>query len=216
MGAYHQPELQARLFELLNSDSYRSVLADAALTALRAQEDPSTLTTLRESLQKRESQLTTGVFSRGLGILAHLARNEEKKEAVREFLTRYVNSPKKRVQLSALEGLGTLGDPQAAAVLEKFARGPKNSPVRTSAERALASVRESRKPSVELGSLRGEVLTLQKENRELRKDFDAFKKKFEAALPTEPAPAKTAVKSEPLKNPESKTNKVSKAPAFRR
>ena len=216
LGAYHQPELQARLLELFKVDSYRDVLADAALTALRAREDPSCLGPLRESLQRRESQLTTGVFSRGLETLAHLARHEEKKEAIREFLTRYVNSPKKRIQLSALDALGTLGDPPAAAVLEKFAHGLKNSPARTAAERALASLRESRKPGAELGSLRGEVLTLQKENRDLRKDLDAFKKKIEAVLPKESTPSKTLPASELSKNPESKTNRVSRTPSFRR
>ena len=159
------------------------------------------------------------MFSRGLETLAHLARHEEKKDAVREFLTRYVNSPKKRVQQTALDGLGTLGDPQAMALLETFARGSKNSPARTTAERALTTLRESRKPGVELGSLRGEVLTLQKENRELRKDLDAFKKKIEAALPKEPkepATPKAIPAPEPPKTPAAKTNQVTKTPAFRR
>ena len=48
------------------------------------------------------------------------------------------------------------------------------------AEKAIAILRDTKKPSVELGTVRNEVLALQKENRELRKEFDELKKKLEA------------------------------------
>ena len=44
----------------------------------------------------------------------------------------------------------------------------------------MASLRASRKPVDDFKNLRQEVLDLQKENRELRKDMDDLKKKFEA------------------------------------
>ena len=90
---------------------------------------------------------------------------------------------RERVQLAALNSLGTLGDVKAMAVLEKFASASKESPQRSAAEKALTSLRDSRKSSVELGNLRNEVLSLQKENRDLRKEFDDLKKRIEAALP---------------------------------
>ena len=202
LGAYHKPELRPQLIALLNSDSYRSVLADAAISAMRAQDDPAYLGPLHDSLQKREKELTTGVFTRGLENLAYLARHEEKKDEFREFVATYVNSPKKRLQLAAIAALGTLGDPQAIALLEKFTGALKDSPERTAAEKALASLRDSRKPSAEFGSLRGEVLTLQKENRDLRKEMDALKKKVDAAstLPATPkeTPTKTNKSPKPL------------------
>ena len=40
---------------------------------------------------------------------------------------------------------------------------------------------------MEVGDLRRELLELQKQNRELRRDFDAMKKKLDAGVPT-PAP----------------------------
>ena len=56
------------------------------------------------------------------------------------------------------------------------------SPERTAAEKALTALRENRPASAELGTLRTEVLNLQKENRDLRKDLDELKKKLEAAI----------------------------------
>jgi cell division septum initiation protein DivIVA len=133
------------------------------------------------------------VFARGLDTLAYLARNEEKKDKVREFLVARVNSPKKRVQQSALTALGALGDPKAIAVLEKFATLPKESPERGFAEKSLTSLRDAKKPSVELGTLRSDMMKVQQENKDLRKDLDDLKKKLEAA-PSKPPPAKPAKK----------------------
>jgi hypothetical protein len=42
-----------------------------------------------------------------------------------------------------------------------------------------------------LGTLRTEVMNLQKENRELRKDLDEVKKKLEALAPKTPENGKT-------------------------
>ena len=199
LGAYGKPEIHEKLLDALNSTSYRNILADAAINAMRAQDDPSYIGPLRETLQKKETAFTTAGFSRALENLAHLARNEEKKDSLREFFVGYVNSNKKRVQLAALNGLGTLGDSKAIAVLEKFTNAGKESPERIAAEKSLASLRDAKKPSVELGQIRNEVLNLQKENRALRKDFDDLKKKLEATAPA--AASRTNKTATPLKSP---------------
>jgi HEAT repeat protein len=166
------------------------MLADAAINAMRAQDDPGYLAPLKETLQQNEPAFTTGGFARGLENLAWLARNQEKKDAVREFLVGYVNSKKQRVQLATINALGTLGDPKAIAVLEKFTTAKKESPERVAAEKSLTSLRDTKKPSAELGTLRSEVLNLQKENRELRKEFDELKKRLDVVAP-KPLAAKT-------------------------
>jgi aminopeptidase N len=107
----------------------------------------------------------------------------------------YVNSKKQRIQLAAIGALGTLGDPKAVAVLEKFTDGAKDSPQRTAAERAITAVRDQKKPGVELGTLRTEVMSLQKENRDLRKELDDLKKKVEVLAP------KAAVTNDPPAKP---------------
>ena len=198
LGAYAKPEVKTKLLDFLRSDSYRNVLADAAINALRAQDDASYLAALREVLQKKEGAFSSSGFARGLDTLAFLARNEEKKDDVRAFLLERVGHPKKRVQQAVLAALGVLGDPKAAAVLETFTTGPKDSPNRVAAEKSLASLREVKKPTAELGALRGEILTLQKDNREMRKEFDDLKKKLEAAVTAAPA-ARTNKASPPVK-----------------
>jgi len=116
-------------------------------------------------------------LGQGLTTLAYLARNEETKERVREFLTGYVNHKKRTIRLAALSALGTLGDPKAIAALEKFATASKESPERTTAEKAVADLRAARKPADDFKNLRSEVLDLQQQNRELRKELEDLKKK---------------------------------------
>ena len=180
LGAYSRPEIREKLLTYLNSTSFRNILADAAISAMRAQADPAYIEPLRQALQKNEAAFTTGGISQGMMTLALLAAHEEKKDAVREYLMAQLNSPKRRVRTAAMVALGNLGDPKAIAVLEKFTAGVKDTPERSAAEKALNLLRDGRKPSVELGVLRREVLTLQKDNRELRKDLDELKKKLDA------------------------------------
>jgi len=99
---------------------------------------------------------------------------------VRELLLQHVNSKKSRVQLAAISSLGVLGDQKAISVLEKFTTAPKESPERTASDKALAALRENRKSPLELGALRTEVLALQRENRDLRKQFDELKHRIES------------------------------------
>src|ERR1041385_4614836 len=177
LGGYAKPEVSAALLKYLNSQSYRNELADAAIAAMRLQDDPAYLGPLLETLAQRESEFTSRGFGQGLSTVAYLARNEEKKDRVREFLAGYVNHKKRAIRLAAMGALGTLGDPKAIAALEKLATAAKESPERTAAEKALADLRAARKPVDDFKNLRSEVLDLQKQNRELRKELDELKKK---------------------------------------
>jgi aminopeptidase N len=178
LGGYSKPEMREVLVRFLNSESYRNELADGAIAAMRSQDDPACLDPLLDTLAKRESAFTSRGFGQALTNLAYVARNEEKKDRVREFLTGYLNHKKRTIRLSAINALGTLGDPRAVAVLEKFATASKESPERAPAEAALADLRAARQPVDDFKNLRSEVLDLQKQNRELRKDLEDLKKKL--------------------------------------
>ena len=147
---------------------------------MRAQDDPAYVSPLLQTLSDRTAELPTRVFAQGLGALAYLDRNEDKKDAVREFLIGHVNDKKKFVQRSALTALGTLGDPRAIAVLSTFATGAKDSPERAAAESAVATLRAGRKPVDDFKHLRAEVSDLEKANRTLRQDLDDLKKRLDA------------------------------------
>jgi hypothetical protein len=87
------------LLKYLNSESYRNQLADAAIEAMRSQDDPAYIAPLLETLRKREADFRSQGFAGGLRTLAYLARNEEKKDAVRDFLLGYVNDKKRAFKL---------------------------------------------------------------------------------------------------------------------
>ena len=109
-----------------------------------------------------------------------------------------MNHKKRSVQLADLRALDTLGDPRAIAVLEKFATASKTSPERAAAERAVVDLRAGRKPVDDFKNLRQEDLDLQKTNRDLRKELDELKKKFDAAFggkPSAPGKATTSGKA---------------------
>ncbi|NBV25334.1 MAG: hypothetical protein EBS05_25900, partial [Proteobacteria bacterium] len=180
LGAYAKPEVHDLLVKFLNTPSYRDRLTEAAISAMKAQDDPAGITPLLVTLKAREATLMSTVFSAGLDAVAFLARNDAKKEAVRDFLTARVNSPKERVRLAAIAALGTLEDPRAIAVLETFTPLAVDRPEKAAADKALAQLRTARKPSDDLKGLRTEVLDLQKSNRELKKDLETVKKKLEA------------------------------------
>ncbi|MEN9574951.1 MAG: Aminopeptidase [Verrucomicrobiota bacterium] len=179
LGAYAKPEVRDLLVKFLNTPSYRDRLAEAAIAGMKAQDDPAFVAPLLATLQSREATLMSTVFSAGLDALATLARNEAKKDSIRDFLTARVNSPKERVRLAAIAALGTLEDPRAIAALETFTALAADRPEKTAADKALAQLRTARKPGEDLKGLRTEVLDLQKSNRELKKDLETLKKKLE-------------------------------------
>jgi len=188
LGADPQPRVRDTLLRFLKSDSYRQRLAEAAIAAMRRQDDPAYVTPLQVALKQREAALPSAVFAGALDTLAWLARNEQKKDAVRAFLTGYVNHKKDRIQLAAIKALGTLEDPAAIPALEAFAGMAKDRPEQKEAERAIANLQSARKPADNLKDLRKEVLDVQKENRRLGRELEELKKKLEAARPDSPRP----------------------------
>ena len=180
LGGYAKPEVHDALIKFLNSDSYRNELAVAAIGGMRSQDDPAYIAPLLENLSRKRDAYTSRGYAQGLSALAYLARNEEKKDTTRKFLIEHVNDKKKTVQRAAISALGTLGDPEAIAVLQTFATASKDSPERAAAERAISDLRAGRKPVDDFKNLRQEVLELQKANRELRKEIDTLKKTTEA------------------------------------
>jgi aminopeptidase N len=197
LGKYGRPEVQEVLIKYLNSQSYRNKLADAAIDAMRAQDDPAYIPPLQETLRTREGDFRSRSFGGGLDTLAYLARNEEKKDAVREFLLRYVNDKKESIQIAAIRSLGVLGDPSSIAVLQTFANASKESRQQAAAARAVADLRAGRKPVDDFKNLRQEVMDLEKANREQSKEIEDLKKQFEAreaASPKSKSKSKSAKK----------------------
>lgn len=196
LGPYASDATRELLLRYLRSESFRHGLAQAAVGAMRAQDDPAFVGPLLETLRAREAAFTSRDFAQALNALAHLARKDEDKRAVREFLTQQVNHPKSMVQRAALNALGTLGDPQAIAVVETFTRGHRDSPERRAAEATLGKLRAARPPADEFRALRDEVLGFQKETRDLRQAIETLRKQFEASAAPKPATPPESLKDD--------------------
>ena len=203
LGAYPRPEVKGILTNLLFSRSFHNMLADSAVVSIRAQDDPAFIPPLLQALRSREPDFTPHGFSAGLETLAWLSRRQDNKDEVREFLTRQTSQARKTIQQAALNALGTLGDLKAMPVLQTFTTA-KESPERSAAERAMEAIRAAGRPAAEPGTLRREVLDLQRENKTLRTDLDALKKQVETKLQARPAtnaPAapKPVLRAKPVK-----------------
>jgi aminopeptidase N len=181
IGGYGKPETRDAVLKFLNSESYRNTLAAAAIRAIRLQDDPAYVKPLIDALFKRQSAFTSGGFGTGLETLGYISRNQENRDAPREFLMIQVTHLKQSVRLAAIRALEALGDPKALAVLQTFAGASRETPERSAAERAVTTLRAARRPVDDFKNLRNEVLDLQKQNRELRKELDDLKKKVEPA-----------------------------------
>lgn len=193
LGAYAKPEVHETLLKYLKTKSYRNGLAEAAINGMKAQDDSRFIEPLLEHLRSHEANFDMRDFGAALNALAFLAREQDNKEQVREFLLSHTDSPKDRVARSAIQALGVLGDAKAMAALETFASAPKDSPERQAAEKSIASLRDTQKAAADLSKVRKEVMDLQKDNRTLRQDLEELKKKLEA-LTQEPVDAKASKK----------------------
>ena len=180
LTGYTKPEVRETLLRLSKSESLRNELAVNAIVAMRSQDDPAFIPPLMESLRASETNFTSRGLAQGLEALGYLGRNEEKKGKVRQFLTTYANDPRERVQLASFAALGTLGDPAALPILEKFANASKENPQQAPAEKAVLLLREARKPVDDFKNVRQEVLDLKKANQDLSKKLEALEKKVQA------------------------------------
>ena len=183
-----KPEARDLLLPLLQSHSYRNSLADAAIAAMRAQDDVSFLAPIRQTLEQRRDDFTSLGFAAGLDAVAFLARDQEKKDQVRQFLSGYVNDKNRVILRGAIRALGGLQDPRAIPVLQTFANAAAPSPEQQAAAAALQAIRSARRPADNLNELRDTVLDLQKEVRQLRKDLDTMQNKLQANPQAKPAP----------------------------
>jgi aminopeptidase N len=191
LDAWRTPEVREQLLRLLRSQSYDQVLASAAVQALRKQDDPATLAPVFAAVREREREWPKHAVGTGFDAVAWLARGEEDKTAVREYLIGQTASLRRSTRLAAINALGQLEDTRALPVLENFTQAARDNPERQAAERAIGAIRGARKPPAELGTLRDEVRDLRKENRELKSSVEQLQKQFEALKPAaEKAPAK--------------------------
>jgi aminopeptidase N len=173
LGRFQSPETHETLCRYLQSSSYRNELAGAAIEAVRSLDDPTFIPDLMTSLRENERQFQSRKFGEGLDTLAHIAREQEDRTQVREFIAGYVNHPRQAIRGGAIAALGTLGDPGAIPIVETFCVEKPHDRIQRQAKEAMDKLRE-KKPLVP-----EEVIELRKTVDELKKDTDKLKEQIE-------------------------------------
>ena len=126
--------------------------------------------------------------------LAYLARHEDNKDAVRDFLLGHVDHLKNSVATAAMGALGELRDPRAIPVLTTFVAADSDSPEGKAAQSAIDQIRKNEAPGqapAEVSKLRGQVQDLEKQLKSLSGDFKALQERLKQSLaPSKEEPKK--------------------------
>ncbi len=180
-GRYTGPQTREVIDRYLRSTSYRNELAGAAIAALRTFDDASYVDELMAALRDSERQYRSWDFAAALDTLAYIARNEEDRTTVRQFLAGYVNHPRQSIQAGAIGALGTLGDPKAIPIIETFQGREPRDWVEQRAVEAADKLREN-KPLVpdEVVELRKTLDELKEQTGKLKEEIEDLKKKSSA------------------------------------
>jgi len=174
--------VSAELNKHLASTSYNEELTDAAIAALRAQDDASTVPAILARLQQNPANFESRSYASNLDALAFLARNDKDRSPVRSFLVTQLNHPKPDVRYGAAKALGTLKDPAAIAVLEPLTLvvKPYTDPMREEAAKSLQSLQANLDGPAEAKTIWQRLDELQRKDTELRKQLDDLKKQKDA------------------------------------
>ncbi len=182
LGRFHGPQSRELILQYLDSDSFRNELADAAVAAIRMQDDPSFAAPLVNMLREKRAAFTSKGFGEALQTLAHVSRDLDNKTDASKIILGQLNNPKEFVQIAAIRALGSLQDPSTAAVLESLAEKDRSDRVAESARKSLEEI-QKKTPIVpaEIAELRKQVTSLRAANDKLEKEVDDLKKQFKAA-----------------------------------
>jgi aminopeptidase N len=181
LGRFHGQTSRSLIEKNLFADSFRNELTEAAVAAIRMQNDPGYAKILIRVLAHKEDAFAARGLGQTLDALARVSRDQGDKTEVRECIARYIRHRKQAVQIAAIDALGTLKDPAASALLEPLAGDDRDDRIAKAAHRALESIRkETPLVPAEIVQLRKDMAQLKKSNEKLRKDLDELKKRVDA------------------------------------
>ena len=105
-------EVSAELRKQLASTSYSDDLADAAINALRAQDDATAVPAILSRLQQNPANFDSRSYANALDAVAFLGRKDKDRSAVRNFLAQQLNAPKLTIRQGAARRLALSKIPQ--------------------------------------------------------------------------------------------------------
>ena len=160
------------LTNVLGRDSRGEVLRAAALTGLGRLGKPGAIDTLSEWTLPDKPRRARPSAIRALGRLtteAHL--DDDAYRRIVEVLTANLDDTGSRVRMSAVQALGSLGEPgrarSAIPALEAITANDDSYRVRRMAERTIKAIRKGEPAKLELDELRDELKTVSESNKKL-------------------------------------------------
>ncbi|MFK5923798.1 MAG: M1 family aminopeptidase [Verrucomicrobiota bacterium] len=180
LGKFPAGEVRPLLAEVLKKPSFRNTLASAAIHALRDLGAASDAKLIMDVLKGQEQNFTTYSFGSALNSLAILVRDEKTDSAIHEevrtYVTGYLSSPKLSLRTSAMRALSSLKDRRSLGALQTFIdSGNSESKEYKAAESAIKKLQVEKKQATEVSDLRKELLEMQKEMKDLEKQFETEK-----------------------------------------
>jgi aminopeptidase N len=156
---------EADLVSFLAKPSYHGMTASAAIRALRARHQQSSVPAIVEAVKQQPfPPRELGSALRALGALARGSTDD----TVRDFLTGYLLAPHDAVRTGAVDALGELGDPRALPALQKLAAQSRN-PSAPAAQSAAAKIQSRETPQPQAVEAWKKVDALQRRIEELEK-----------------------------------------------
>ena len=169
----------------LGQDSYRQIVAFAAIKALRAQDRQDTAPAILARLQAFRNPpadrpaVDTGDYAAALDALAFLSREQADPAATLDFLAGHLTHPRVEYRTAAAKALGTLNHPRAVALLTPLSTGRKlwKDPVRDAANASLAAIAARRTGAPEVQNLVQRLQDQQKRIDELQEKLEKLEQK---------------------------------------
>ncbi|MEO6953819.1 MAG: M1 family aminopeptidase [Polyangia bacterium] len=167
LGKLRVPESFERLAAVIDRPSHRDVLSAAALAGLAALRDERGLPL---ALDRSRYGAPASARSAAISAAATLgAEHASRRRATREDLEELaLDDPDFRARMAAVEGLGTLGDPEAAGTLDRVAAVDLDGRVKRHAREVQRDLADGRGPADQVKALRDRTDALEKSRDELR------------------------------------------------
>lgn len=167
----------------LGRSSHNEVIATAALKGFVELKDAKAVDILFAHTAYGRSFPIRSAAIEALGKLGHyLGRDEglaasRLKEKIRKTLVGFLSDPKYNARLSAIEALGTFGDPESIEELKKVETSEAHYQLVKAARHSIEEIRTGRKDFSDMDELRARLEGLEDENKGLRQRIEALEKK---------------------------------------